>query len=68
MVISNRGKILEQFNQEQEFVTLLKGQMISLRGALTRVSMRIFIVTVFSVYVCIPVVTHAHHSKEFRES
>lgn len=45
----------------------MQEQIISLRGTLARVRMRIFMSTVFSVYVYIPAVTHAHHSKDFRE-
>lgn len=46
----------------------MQEQIISLRGTLARVRMRIFMLTVFSVYVYIPVVTYAHHSKDLRES
>lgn len=45
----------------------MQEQIISLRGTLARVRMRIFMSTVFSVYVYIPAVTHVHHSKDFRE-
>lgn len=57
-------EILEQFNQEQNG-HIVKGAS---EEPWARVSMRIFIITMFSVYVYIPAVIHAHRSKEFRES